>query len=356
MSPLAFLRGRGPEALWLVMCAVLVCGLLLLMGLPVAEVAFVLILLLMGGLGMVLMEWMRMRRFLEDLSGVASSDSNALSLASGLRVPEHPEGVLAWRAIGAVVHDANARIGELRVREADYRDYIETWVHEVKTPLAAADLMLDNMKGVSTHPLRQELDEVNAYVEQALYYARSSDVERDFLVRPCELRRLVGDALKSRASQLIGCGMGVDLSGVSEGPHEVICDQKWVVFILGQLIDNAVRYRAEASVRQPRLSFSTRLQVPDGTEAPRALLDVLDNGMGISAEDVGRVFDRGFTGANGRSRKKSTGLGLYLVRTLCDKMGLGIAVTSLPGAWTCFTISFPLPGDYDAEVEVGPVG
>lgn len=356
MSLWAFLRGRSPEGLLLLACALLITGLLCLMGLPTADAYLVLALLLVAAMAAWLLEWARTRRFFDDLRDIAAAKGDALALAAELARPDHTEGILVWDALRAVLQDANSRIGAVRVREADYRDYIETWVHEVKTPLAAADLMLDNMVGVNTNPMRRELDQVNAYVEQALFYARSTDVEKDFLARVCDLRKIVADSIKSRASNLIGCGMTPDLSGMGEGPVEVVADPKWVTFILGQLIDNALRYRADQAVRHPRISFSVRTR--EGvTEAsqPTVLLDVRDNGLGISAADIGRVFERGFTGENGRRRKKSTGIGLYLVRTLCDKMGLEVAVTSLPGEWTCFTIAFPSAGGYSVEREAGPV-
>lgn len=356
MSLWAFLKGRGPEGLLILCCCLLVTGLLCLMGLPTADAYLILFLLLVCAATAWIVEWARMRRFLGDLNDVASATGDALALASQLERPDFPEGILVWRALRAVGHDANARIGEVRVRDDGYRDYIETWVHEVKTPLAAADLMLDNMVGVNTNPMRRELDQVNAYIEQALFYARSTDVEKDFLARVCDLKKIVADAVKSRASNLIGCGVSPDLSGLGGGSLEVVCDPKWVTFILGQLIDNALRYRADADERKPRISFSVRRRQELG-EAGRAdlLLDVRDNGIGIPAADIGRVFERGFTGENGRNRKKSTGIGLYLVRTLCDKMGLGVAVTSLPGEWTCFTIAFPSASDLQVELEEGPV-
>lgn len=356
MSLRAFLRGYGPEGLLLLTSALVVCGLLRLMGLPVPETLLVLVLLLAAVLFAAAVAWLRSRRLLDRLADIVAGRGDALAIASDLGVAEHAEGNLVVRALGAVVADANARIGELRVREADYRDYVETWVHEAKTPLAAADLMLDNMAGVNTHPLRRELDQLNSYVEQALFYARSTDVENDFLARECDVRTMVADAIKSRASQLIGCGMAPDLTGLAEGPHEVVCDPKWVVFILGQLIDNAVRYRSDEPSRHPRISFSTRWEpVAEGVGARRVLLDVRDNGIGVPAADIGRLFDRGFTGENGRCRQRSTGLGLYLVRMLCDKMGLAVTVTSLPGEWTCFTLAFPSAGEYRTETEAGPV-
>lgn len=351
----AYLRSHVHLILVEAVTCLLVWGVLGLMGLPAAEgcLAFV---LLTCGLGLALLvDWLLAREFLSDVADLGAAGEEALLVASELRDPGSPAGHLVWQAVDAVTLEAQRRIGELRTREGDYHHYVEAWVHEIKTPLAALDLMLDNLQGVSTHPLHRELDKVSAYVEQALYYARSSAVEKDFAVRPCDLREPVRAAVRSRASELIGCSVSVDLSGLEGRDCRVMADQKWVTFILGQLVENAVHYRVEDEGRSCRISFSAReRRARDGRR--EVLLDVRDNGRGIPASDISRVFDKGFTGENGRTYRKSTGLGLYLVRTMCDKMGVGIVATSLPGSWTCFTLAFPSAGPTTALREVGPLG
>lgn len=337
---------------------VLVRGLLALMGLSGAEANLVFLLVVFFlALGQVT-DWLFHRELLSSLGDVATSGRDALAVSSELRDPSSREGHLVWLAFGAVTSEAQRRIRELRVREDDYRDYVETWVHEIKTPLAAMDLMLDNLSGVNTHPLRRELDQVGGYVEQSLYYARSSAVEKDFLVRPCDLATEVRDAVRSRAAELIGAGMSLDLEGVEDAGYQVMADHKWVGFILGQLIDNAIHYRREGEGPGfvPCIRFSARASSDGGDGGQRVLLDVRDNGCGIPASDIGRVFDKGFTGENGRVHKKSTGIGLYLVKTMCDQMGIGIVATSLPGSWTCFTLSLPNVESSAMLREAGPVG
>ena len=139
--------------------------------------------------------------------------------------------------------------------------------------------------------------------------------------------------------------MGVSLSGLMQEDHSspvLFCDPKWMDFILGQLIDNAVKYRAlpELDGRQAQLSFAARIE-DAGTAHERAVLAVRDNGCGISEADLPRIFERGFTGENGRSHAKATGMGLYLARTLCQKMGLSISARSKEGEGTTFEIVFP---------------
>lgn len=355
MGFLEYLRSRVHAIVIELVGYALVRGLLGLMGLPGPEANLAVVLMLFFTFLALLVDWLVGRDFLSEMDDVASSGRDALALASELRDPPHREGHLLWRAMSAVTREAQRRIGELRVREEDYRDYVETWVHEIKTPLAAVDLMLDNLSGINSHPLRREIDQVGGYVEQALYYARSTAVENDFSVRPCELQAMVRDAVKSRAAELIGAGVTPDLSGIPAEGCRAMADQKWVTFMLGQLIDNAVHYRREDPQVPSTVTFVAHLPQDGGEEGERVLLDVRDNGCGIPASDIGRVFDKGFTGENGRLHKKSTGIGLYLVKTMCDRMGMGVMATSLPGSWTCITLSFPRADASEMLREAGPL-
>lgn len=290
-------------------------------------------------------EWLRERSFVGALQHLGDVGQDAMDRASELPEPSYPEGQAAYGAVQNVLRSARQEVGRAQDESRDYRRYVETWVHEVKTPLAACNLMLENRHDPSMRPLARQIARVEAYVEQALYYARSFSVQRDYLIRACPLDELVRSAVRSRAPQLIEARMAVDLDGLRQpggAMPEVLCDPKWMEFILGQLVDNAVRYRAEPARdgRDPRVEFDARVE-DVGRADERVVLDVRDNGCGISAADLGRVFERGFTGANGRSHVRSTGMGLYLVSTLCQKMGLRADVSSLEGSWTCVTISFP---------------
>jgi signal transduction histidine kinase len=311
------------------------------------DAATLLDLLLALGLALLLLSgYLRERRCVEDLRRVADSGPDTLSLAAEVPHPGFAEGDGAVDALQATLLAANRLVSDSTSREADYRDFIETWVHETKTPLAAAELMVQNLGDDRLRPLSRELEQVNAYVEQALFYARGASLERDYLVRSCRVGELVRAALKSRMSQLIGAHVSVDLSGLAcvDGPDgpTVYCDPKWLEFVLGQLLDNAVRYRCDPQTdgRAPRIRFDARVE-DGGRAGETVVLSVTDNGSGIREADLGRVFDKGFTGANGRSRRRSTGIGLYLVATLCQKMGLDVGVDSEEGAWTRVDVLFP---------------
>lgn len=210
----------------------------------------------------------------------------------------------------------------------EYREYIETWVHEIKTPISAARLMLENDPGESGKALTRELTRIENYVEQALYYSRSGSVEQDYRIREMPLRTLVASALKKNAELLIESGASIETDGLE---RSVYTDAKWTDFMLGQVLMNAVKYRAGA----------LKLRITGEQMENAVLLTLEDNGVGIAKSDLPHVFEKGFTGENGRHGAKATGLGLYLCKKLCDKMGLGISLASETGAGTRVQFLFP---------------
>lgn len=209
-------------------------------------------------------------------------------------------------------------IGSARRERTEYKEYIEQWVHEVKTPITAMKLLCENHRAPLTRELLAELERVTRCTEQALYYARSEHTEQDYLIRETSLAAVVHAAIADNKYLLRRHQVAVT---VEEMPGTVCTDGKWVQFILGQLIANAVKYGGP----QPTLRFAAARA--DGA----VTLTVEDNGRGIPAADLPRVFEKGFTGENGRAVPGSTGLGLYLCKRLCDKLGIGIRVRSRQG-------------------------
>lgn len=210
----------------------------------------------------------------------------------------------------------------------EYKEYIETWVHEIKTPITAASLIAENNKENITEQILLELDHVNKFVEQTLYFARSCYVEKDYQVQKINLKTIIDQSIKNYSNYLIKSKFQIKINDVN---YFVYTDPKWVEFILGQIINNSIKYRCSF----PILSiYATQME-------DCITLHIKDNGIGIKKCDIKRVFDKGFTGENGRQYKQSTGLGLYLCKTLCNKMGLNISIESLEQKYTQVNIIFP---------------
>ena len=186
---------------------------------------------------------------------------------------------------------------------------------KIKTPITAMKLLCENHRTNWTKELLLELEKTNRFTEQALYYARSEHTEKDYSVREMALSQVVHQAIADNKYLLLQSGMRLE---VEEMQDTVYSDEKWVRFILNQLIVNAVKYRT----KQPVLRISTHKR------QDQVVLVVEDNGIGIAASDLPRIFEKGFTGQNGRLIQQSTGIGLYLCKRLCEKLGIGITAES----------------------------
>lgn len=221
----------------------------------------------------------------------------------------------------------NDEVARYKLQAQDYADFLESWVHEIKTPIASARLTIENNRNNVTESIEEDLNRIENYVQSTLYYARSSIVEKDFLIKKVTLDTLVKQALRENSKLLIGHKIAVSMEGLDA---YAFTDPKWVLFILGQLVANSVKY---AQAQQAQLCFIGK-ETAQGT-----VLQIRDNGIGISLADLPRVFEKGFTGQHGRTYAKSTGMGLYLCKKLCDKLGINITASSENG--TCITLVFP---------------
>lgn len=338
MTLSALLKEKLPHLLGLVFVLLFTAALLSLLRVPPSAIGFLclvialcVLLLPLGG------EIARKLRFYRDMEGRLDALDEKYLLAEVMVEPGFPEGEFLFstaRTMGSSMAEA---VGDARRDMGEYREYIETWIHEVKTPIAAARLCLENHPGPLADSVEDSLFQIEGYVEQALFYARSGAVDRDYAVRALPLNQAVSAALRRYARPLIEAGFRVELGNLDA----VVCsDGKWVEFILGQLISNSLKYRASS----PKLIFSQEVK-RDGV-----VLSLLDNGPGIPPEDLPRVFDKGFTGANGRKLStRSTGLGLYLCKKLCARLGLGLSLSCPPGGGTLASLTFPLGRFHLAE-------
>ena len=337
MSARIWLRSRAPL---LAACACGLLALLFMLRLVGLDAQLSLLVVLVTGACLVVgfaIDAAREHAFWREVARLAADPDDALALAEAMERPAGATEQLVFDALVAVSGAANAENARLRTRANEHRDFVETWVHEVKTPLAAAELLVENAANPALAPISEELARVDACVEQALFYARADAVDRDYLVRACSVGELVRQVVRARARTLIGARVSV---GMEDLERTVYADPKWVAFVLGQLVDNAVKYRREDSGEPARIDFSAEI-AHEGMAEECVTLHVRDNGAGIPAQDLPRVFDRGFTGQNGRVQAHSSGMGLYLVRELCRKMGLRVSVSSELGAWTDVAITFP---------------
>ena len=326
MNRRQYWKNRVPFLLTNLICMVALTVFLLVCGNSISAVLLILAvwtLILLAGL--FLTYWKRSRQ-MRQLLDMAGQLSERYLISEVMELPEQAEDQVYYRLLKMAGKSMLEQIGEVQRERQEYKEYIEQWIHEVKTPITAIKLICENNRCSFTRDLMAELVNINRFTEQALYYARSEHTEKDYSVREINLSDVVHGAIADNKYLLRQNNVAVTVEDVE---YSIYSDDKWLRFILDQLISNAVKYRAD----QPVLHFFA------DKKTDSIILSVSDNGIGIPQGDLPRIFEKGFTGQNGRTIHSSTGIGLYLCRRLCDKLGIGISASS-EGKGTTISLSF----------------
>ncbi len=294
---------------------------------------FVVGVFLMGQIAALLFEFFQKRAFYNNLMRNLEELDRKYLLSEMTEEPSFYEGKLLCEVTKAAEKSMNDEIAKYRRVSQEYREYIETWVHEIKTPISSSRLIIENNQNEVTRNLYEELVKIENFVEQALFYSRSSTVEKDYIIKRITLKELVSSVLRKNSAMFIEGKISVQTNGLDK---TVFTDGKWTDFILGQILMNSVKYR----------SSSPKIEIIGLQNDNSVTLVISDNGIGIPKQDLERVFDKGFTGTNGRRTAKSTGIGLYLCKKLCDKLNLGLSLVSEENTGTTVSIVFPRSNMY----------
>lgn len=285
-----------------------------------------------------------------------------------------------------IIHTSNKsvieEIRDLKKSQSEYKEYIESWVHDIKTPLTAINLICENNKNDYTKKIQRETGIIENQVENVLYYARMEQVYKDYMIQSINLKNVVLNSVRRNKLYFIQGKMQVN---VEFDDIMVSTDEKWIEFLLNQIFLNAIKYRANENAH---------IDITTNNQDKNIELIIEDNGIGIPKEDIGRIFEKGFTGSNGRRNikkennikrensvrkdnptdynrekdvrkedekeynvkendirkdnstdynisKKATGIGLYLCKNLCDKLDIGIRCESEEGRYTRMILIFP---------------
>lgn len=200
-------------------------------------------------------------------------------------------------------------------------DYYTLWVHQIKTPIAALRLLL-NEQGETNGEAAEELFKIEQYVEMVMTYLRLDSSSNDLVVRNCDVEKIVRQEVRKFAGMFVRRKLPLQFDDFS---YSALTDEKWLGFVVGQILSNALKYTQKGSIR---IFFEPQTET----------LCIADTGIGIAAEDLPRVFEKGYTGYNGRTQKQSSGLGLYLCKQMCDKLGHTLKIQSVVGEGTTVKI------------------
>lgn len=296
-----------------------------------ATVAYMASLVLLIAAGFTWWQYLDHKRWLTQLADRVKAGDAALDWP--LPASQNREQTLYATAYNQLVTAHRQSATSFVATSQDQREFIDTWVHEIKVPLAAATLLAERLEDTADpqqlDDLTLALDQIGGYVDQVLYYSRLDSFSKDYLLQPTALTTVVNDTVVGLRNLFIAKRLQFHLTGAD---HTVVTDAKWLRFILSQLLSNAVKYTASGGAITVTIAET-------GTETQ---LSVTDTGIGIPAGDLHRVFDKGFTGENGRNANhQATGLGLYLAKQLAAKLGHDLTIASTVEQGTTVTIHFP---------------
>ncbi|WAG70675.1 sensor histidine kinase [Clostridium sp. CF011] len=275
-------------------------------------------------------EYLKNRRYYNVIKCII--DNQKENIVNSLPMPLNYEQRLFGEILMKVNEEFNLKTDRLHEGKKENVDFINSWVHEIKTPISACRLVIENSmyksKEETLSNLEDEIDHIENYVEQALYYSRLDSFSKDYLVNEINMHSLIVGVVKKHAKEFIGKKIKIELSDLE---FTIDSDKKWLFFILDQILSNSLKYTTSDGL----------IKISGVLKHNEKQLIIQDNGIGIKSEDINRVFDKGFTGYNGRDDFKATGMGLYLSKNLATKLGHHITIESMHSEFTRVTVHFP---------------
>ena len=276
-------------------------------------------------------DYFRKRKFYSELLDKLNTLDKKYLLIEMVLVPNFLEGKILYDVLDEVNKNEHDLISNLKNKQEDFKEYIELWIHEVKLPLAS--LTLINRKDKNT---LRELKRIEDDVEQILYYVRCENANNDYLIKEWNLDTIIKNVALRNKDDLLA--LDIDFK-VDNCNLKVLTDSKWLEFIINQIVSNSIKYKKDKG---------SVIEINGEDFEDYVTITIYDNGKGISKSDLPRVFNKTFTGNNGRTlSSKSTGMGLYLCKELCNKLGHKIEIDSKADEYTKVIITIYKKGFYN---------
>lgn len=270
-------------------------------------------------------------KFYGEMKNISDRLDKKYLLSEVIKKPNYYEGRIFYEILKDVDRNMHEEVNYYKHLQSDYREYIEAWVHEIKTPIASSKMILENSSSRDKNALIDDLNKIDRYITQALYYSRSTDFNKDYIIKTFNLQKVINDCIRENRREFINKRIRLDIENNTD--IEVTSDAKWLKFIINQILINSIKYSKGENAEIKLYTIQHR-------DLHKISLVIEDNGIGIPKSDMNRVFDKGFTGYNGRIYGKSTGIGLYLCRKLCEKLDLDLELVSEVKVGTKVLITF----------------
>jgi hypothetical protein len=324
-----FLKDKLLLVLIYLVCYFIILMMLIAFKSETSLIVAITVVFLILGFSLLLIEFFRRKNFYDELKqNVERLDQKYLVLET-ISKPQFYEGEIIYNSLYEIDKSMLENVNNYSISINDFKEYIEMWIHEVKIPISSLVLMCHNHKEKIDKKYISQIKRLDNYIDQILYYVRSENVEKDFMIKETKLDKIIGNvALRNKDDLLENkVDLDVDVKNI-----DVLTDAKWLEFILNQIINNSIKYKKE--------NEDSFIKISALDNKVKIVLSIYDNGIGIPKSDLTRVFNKSFTGTNGRLKTKSTGMGLYIAKKLCEKLGHTISINSEVNDYTEVKITF----------------
>lgn len=274
-------------------------------------------------------DYFRKYKFYQSLSNTLDVLDKKYLILEMINKPNFYEGKIFYQTLYDINKSMIENVKEYNLSIIDFKEYVEMWIHEVKIPISSLTLLIHNNQEKIDKRYVEQIRKLDNYIDQILYYVRSENAEKDYIIKEKSLQEIIKNVALKNKDDLLASKVKLD---VNVNNIKVLTDAKWLEFILNQIINNSIKYK--------RNNVESYIKIIAKEDKEKTYLSIYDNGIGIPKKDIPRVFEKSFTGENGRITAKSTGMGLYIVKKLCDKLGHKINIESKKNEYTKITIIF----------------
>lgn len=309
--------------------AIITIGLLKTLGVDNYPIVFIEVINLGTVLVYLIIDFIKRKNYYDSLWENLESIDKKYFITEIIKPGDFVDSRINYEVIDQCNKSMKDEVADLARNIEEYKEYIEMWVHEIKTPIAASRLILENNPSKTSDSIIEEIEKIENYIEQVLFYARSNDLYKDYLVKKINLKKIINSVIKRNANILIEKRIKIEVDNIDE---DIYSDSKWIEFILQQIVINSIKY-----MDKPK----SILKFQCSKINKKTLLSITDNGIGMDEKTIKKAFEKGYTGENGRKYCKSTGMGLYLCKKLSDKLEIEISIESKVNEWTRVNILFP---------------
>lgn len=294
-----------------------------------SEIILIIVITTLIAAFIMLLNYNKKNRIIKELKETIDKLDEKYLIGEIMRKPSNCELLEYYKILKLANKSMLDKIAQSQRKQKEYKEYIESWVHEIKLPITSIDLYCNNNRNDITRKIIEENEKINNFVEQALFYARLDSVSNDYMIKKISLNECINNVIFKNKNTLIQNKVKIE---INEFNVNVYTDEKWLEFILNQIIINSIKYKNDDN---PIISIYQE------ENKENVCLYIKDNGIGIKSSEINRVFEKGFTGTNGRRNIKSTGIGLFLCKKLCDELGLVIQIESSESEYTIVKIIIP---------------